>query len=96
MIGALTVLAIFGVVVWRAFQIGRMAEEKKQFFNAYVAYSFALLFAAQAAVNMGVNTGLLPTTGLTLPFMSYGGSSLIVSGMMLGMLQRIRWEVEHG
>ena len=96
MIGALTVLAIFGVVVWRAFQIGRMAEEKKQFFNAYVAYAFALLFAAQAAVNMGVNTGLLPTTGLTLPFMSYGGSSLIVSGMMLGMLQRIRWEVEHG
>ena len=53
-----------GAGIWRgglaAFQIGRMAEEKKQFFNAYVAYAFALLFAAQAAVNMGVNTGCSP------------------------------------
>lgn len=95
LIGAVTIVLIFAVVVWRAFRIGRMAEQAGHFFNAYVAYAFALLYGAQAVVNMGVNTGLLPTTGLTLPFMSYGGSSLIVSGVMLGLLQRIRYEVSH-
>ena len=95
LIGALSVVAIFATVVWRSFAIARMAEHAGQFFSAYVAYCCALLFAAQAAVNMGVNTGLLPTTGLTLPFMSYGGSSLLVSGIMLGLLQRIRYEVDH-
>ncbi|MGB0957869.1 MAG: FtsW/RodA/SpoVE family cell cycle protein, partial [Litorivicinus sp.] len=92
LVGALTVVALFVVLVWRGFRIGRQAEEKGQFFNAYLAYAFALMMAGQAAVNMGVNTGLLPTTGLTLPFMSYGGSSLIVSAIMLGLLQRIAWE----
>ena len=96
LIGAVTIVLLFAVVVWRAFRIGRMAEQAGHFFNAYVAYAFALLYGAQAVVNMGVNTGLLPTTGLTLPFMSYGGSSLIISGIMLGLLQRIRYEVDRG
>ena len=92
MVGAVSVVGLFGVLVWRAFKVGRDAELKGYFFNAYLAYSFALVIAGQVAVNMGVNTGLLPTTGLTLPFMSYGGSSLIVSAIMLGILQRVAWE----
>ncbi|QGG80945.1 putative lipid II flippase FtsW [Litorivicinus lipolyticus] len=95
LVGALTVVALFVVLIWRSFRIGRMAELKGQFFNAYLAYAFALMMAGQATVNMGVNTGLLPTTGLTLPLMSYGGSSLIVSAIMLGLLQRIAWEAKQ-
>lgn len=96
LIGAISVVGLFGIFVWRAFRIGRIAEHQGQFFNAYLAYSFSLVIAGQAIVNMGVNTGLLPTTGLTLPFMSYGGSSLIVSAVMLGILQRVAWENAQG
>ena len=58
-------------------------------FGAYICYGVALIFAGQAFVNMGVSSGLLPTKGLTLPFVSYGGSSLIVCCAMLGMVLRI-------
>lgn len=61
-------------------------------FHAYLAYGISLLIGIQASVNLGVNLGVLPTKGLTLPFMSYGGNSLIVSCVMVALLLRIESE----
>ena len=60
------------------FSIGRQALSRGELFSAYVAFGVSLLFSGQALINIGVNIGLLPTKGLTLPFLSYGGASLIV------------------
>ncbi len=65
------------------------------FFNGFVAYGLALLIAGQAMINIGVNIGLLPTKGLTLPFLSYGRASLIVSCFMVAMLVRVQFETEN-
>ena len=92
MIGALTTLALFMFVSVRALYIGVWAEQAKQYYSAYLAYGLALLWIAQVLINLGVNVGLLPTTGLTLPFISYGGSSLVVCCISLAMLLRIEWE----
>lgn len=90
--GSLTVIGLFGLVTWRAFVIGEAAENKGWRFAAYVAYGLALCLALQAAVNIGVNLGLLPTKGLTLPFMSYGSNSILVACLMVAVLLRIDWE----
>lgn len=92
MIGALTTLALFMFVSVRALYIGVWAEQAKQYYSAYLAYGLALLWIAQVLINLGVNVGLLPTKGLTLPFISYGGSSLVVCCISLAMLLRIEWE----
>jgi len=93
LIGTLIVVSLFAVLVYRALRIGYLAEKKQQLFSAYFAYGIAILFASQSFINMGVNMGLLPTKGLTLPLVSYGGSSLIVSCMCIGVLQRIYRDV---
>ncbi len=64
----------------------------KQYYSAYVAYGLSLLWIGQVIINLGVNVGLLPTKGLTLPFISYGGSSLVVCCISLAVLLRIEWE----
>jgi cell division protein FtsW len=64
-------------------------------FHAYLAYGVALLLGIQAAINIGVNIGLLPTKGLTLPLVSFGGNSLIVSCMLVGMLLRVEYETRE-
>ncbi|MFN7097272.1 MAG: putative lipid II flippase FtsW [Gammaproteobacteria bacterium] len=92
LVGILAVLLLFGLLVYRGFMIGRAAFKKERFFNAYSAYGFSLWIALQALINMGVNAGLLPTKGLTLPFMSYGGSSLLVMCVVLAILLRIDFE----
>ena len=92
MIGALLTLALFMFVSVRALYIGVWAEQAKKYYSAYVAYGLALLWIAQVVINLGVNTGLLPTKGLTLPFISYGGSSLMVCCISLAILLRIEWE----
>ncbi len=92
MVGALITLALFTFVGIRALYIGLWAEKSKQFFSAYTAYGLALLWISQILINIGVNAGLLPTKGLTLPFLSYGGSSLIICCVSLGLLLRIEWE----
>jgi len=89
LIGTLMVVGLFSVLVYRALRIGYLAEKKQQLFNAYFAYGIGILLGAQSFINMGVNMGLLPTKGLTLPLVSYGGSSLIVSCMCIGVLARI-------
>lgn len=91
-VGALATVALFVFVSLRALYIGIWAEQAKQFFSAYVAYGLAFLWIGQFLINIGVNIGLLPTKGLTLPFLSYGGSSLVICCACLGMLLRIEWE----
>lgn len=99
-IGAVTVLALFAILVANMFKIGRRAEKAGQLFSAFVVYGVGLLFSAQIFINIGVNVGLLPTKGLTLPFLSYGGSSLIVSLLMVALVLRVDGETngryQHG
>ena len=94
MVGVATIIVLFCLLVKTAFTIGRNAERKGAIFEAFIAYGIGLLFAGQAMVNIGVNTGLLPTKGLTLPFLSYGGASLIVSFFMAALLLRVQYETE--
>jgi len=91
-IGCVFVIMLFAVLVFRALKIGNEAEHANQRFAAYFAYGIGLLLGGQALINMGVNVGLLPTKGLTLPLVSYGGSSLLVSCMCIGVLIRINLE----
>ena len=65
----------------------------QQNFSAYICCGVALLLAAQVFINIGVNAGLLPTKGLTLPFLSYGGSSMLVLFAMMGLILRIEYEL---
>ncbi len=92
LIGALVVVLLFALLVMRIFYIGRRAEEQGLRYHAYVAYGIGIMFAGQALINIGVNAGVLPTKGLTLPLVSYGGSSLLVCMAMLAMLSRIQLE----
>jgi len=96
MVGALLTVALFVFVSVRALYIGLWAERAKQFFSAYVAFGLAVLWIGQFLINIGVNIGLLPTKGLTLPFLSYGGSSLVICCVSLGLLLRIEWERRNG
>ena len=91
-VGVCTVIALYSVLFYRATRIALHAEKCGNRFAAYVAYGIGIWLAMQAVINMGVNMGLLPTKGLTLPLMSYGGSSLIVSCMAIGLLLRIHFE----
>ena len=92
-IGAAILIATFFAIVIRALFIGRRAHMKQAFFHAYVAYGIALLLGIQAAINIGVNIGLLPTKGLTLPLVSFGGNSLIVSCLLIGVPRlNLAWE----
>ena len=86
LIGVCVVVALFAVVMWRAFVIARRAEKLGMFYAARLAEGLALLLVIQAMINMGVNMGLLPTKGLTLPLMSYGGSSMLATCFALGLL----------
>lgn len=92
MFGALCTVALFVMVTLRGLIIGLRAEREKLFFSAYVAYGLSILWIGQFIINIGVNIGLLPTKGLTLPFLSYGGSSLIICCVSLALLLRIDWE----
>ncbi len=92
--GVALVVLLFCVLVWRCFAIAREAHLRGRFFSAYLAWGLGLLLAGQTMVNIGVNLGLLPTKGLTLPFISYGGASLIVCCGMIGLLLRIQYETE--
>ncbi len=89
---AVGVILLFAVIVWRAFVIGRRAEHQGRQFAAHLAYGSGIWLGVQAFINIGVNMGLLPTKGLTLPLMSYGGSSLVVSCAAIALLQRVAME----
>jgi cell division protein FtsW len=92
LIGTLGVIFLFAFITWRAFQIGARAEARDERFSAYTAYGLGLWIGMQAFINIGVNVGMLPTKGLTLPFMSYGGNSIIVASLLMTLLLRIDYE----
>lgn len=92
LVGSLCTVALFVFVGVRALLIGLRAERANQYFAGYAAYGIAILWMGQFLINVGVNVGLLPTKGLTLPFLSYGGSSLIICCVCMGLLLRIDWE----
>lgn len=93
LLGAFFVIGLFCLLVWRAFDIGRRAQAIHQLFAAYASYGFGLWIALQVIINIGVSTGLLPTKGLTLPLMSYGGSSMLVNCVVIAVLMRIDHEI---
>ena len=92
LIGTLTVVGLYTFIVLRSISIGRRAEAAESRFAAYVAYGIGLLLGLHAFINIGVTIGLLPTKGLTLPLMSYGGSNLLASAASIGILLRIDHE----
>lgn len=89
LMGVLFVIFLFWFLVHTIIRIGQQAELCNKAYAAYLAYGFAFLIGVQALVNIGVNMGLVPTKGLTLPLVSYGGSSLLAVFLMLGVLLRI-------
>lgn len=92
LLGVAVVVLMFMLLVGKAISIGKRAQTVNALFASFLAYGLALLFAGQALINVGVNIQLLPTKGLTLPFFSQGGASLIVSCFMMALLMRIEYE----
>lgn len=93
LVGVLVVSSCFLMITLIAFRFGFQAEQKHLDFYAYLAYGIGLSIGIQAFVNIGVNIGILPTKGLTLPLVSYGGSSLVVSMVMIAILLKIEREL---
>jgi cell division protein FtsW len=93
LVGVLLTIGLFLALVWRAFHISRLAAQAGMAFQSHLALAFGVWIGLQATVNIGVNMGVLPTKGLTLPLLSYGRSSLLVTFAWLGMLLRVYHEV---
>ena len=89
MLGGLLLLAAFGLMLSRVFKVGQHAMRLGRLFQGYMCFGFAILILAQVIINVGVNTGFLPTKGLTLPLISYGGSSLIITLASLFVVARV-------
>ena len=90
--GVLVVVALFAWLVWRAFMIGRQAARLGKPYAALVAQGIGVWIGVQSLINMGVNMGVLPTKGLTLPLQSYGGSGIIANCLAIGLLLRTDYE----
>jgi cell division protein FtsW len=91
-IGVAAVIALFVLLTIKAFMIGLRSAKLERNFSALVAQGIGIWLGVQAGINMGVNMGLLPTKGLTLPFLSYGGSGIVANCMAVSILLRIDWE----
>jgi cell division protein FtsW len=96
LLGLAATVGLFAFVVWRVFQIAARAQVREEPFGAFVAYGIGLSLGLQALINIGVNLGALPTKGLTLPLMSYGGSSMLVNCIAVGLLLRVAHEQRVG
>lgn len=91
-IGLILLLCVYLFIVFKALRVARLAFDLKRHYQAFLAYGIGFWMGFQVFVNIGVNTGLLPTKGLTLPFISYGGSSLLIMCYTIGILLRIDFE----
>mgnify|MGYP001812600055 FL=1 len=92
LLGVCTIIVLYTILVWRAFSIAVQAAKANNLFASYLAYGLGIWFGLQSFINIGVNMGLLPTKGLTLPLMSYGGSSMVVMCTAVALLLRIDYE----
>jgi cell division protein FtsW len=90
--GVVVVIVLFGLLIQRAFVIGRQSVALDRLYPALVAQGIGIWIGVQGFINMGVNMGLLPTKGLTLPLMSFGGSGILANCVALGILLRVDWE----
>ncbi|WP_199744143.1 putative lipid II flippase FtsW [Legionella sp. km772] len=94
--GILVVMGLYSILVYRGLNIAYIAHNQERLFASYTAYGLTFWLALQAAINMGVNAGLLPTKGLTLPLLSYGGASMVINCVVIALLLRIdhenRWQ----
>lgn len=93
LLGVLVIIGLFTSLIWHIFAIAAKAEMADEKFSAFVAYGMGIWFGFQAFINMGVNMGILPTKGLTLPLMSYGGGSMITMCAAMALLFRINSEI---
>jgi len=93
--GVVLVISLFGLAVGRGLYLGLKGVEVGQRFAGYVAFGISLMLAMQAIVSVGVNLGALPTKGLTLPLISYGGSSMVLTCAMAGVLLRATYEINR-
>jgi cell division protein FtsW len=91
--GSVVLITLFAALLWRVFRLGMRAARAERFFEAYIAVGLGTWLGLQAFINVGVNMGLLPTKGLTLPLISYGRSSLIITMICIGLLLRIHHEL---
>lgn len=94
-LGVVAVVAAYGFIVWRSFRLARIADELGFRFAGYLSLGIGVWIGLQAFVNMGVNMGILPTKGITLPMMSYGGSSAVVFAVAFAILLRIESELSQ-
>lgn len=92
LVGAVFLILIYAWFVLRCFQIGKTALLKARPFGAYLVYGIGLLVSIQALINMAVNMGVLPTKGLTLPLISYGGNSILIMSFAVGLVLRVHYE----
>jgi cell division protein FtsW len=91
-VGQVFLIALFALFALRCFAIAKLALQREQAFGAYLAYGVGLLITLQAVINIGVNMGALPTKGLTLPFVSYGGNSILSMSFAVGLVLRVYLE----
>jgi cell division protein FtsW len=91
-VGIATVIVLFAVLIYRIFMIGREAMMREKYFAALVAQGIGIWLSVQAFINMGMTMGLLPTKGLTLPFLSYGGTGVLINCLAVAILLRIDYE----
>ncbi|MDH3434227.1 MAG: FtsW/RodA/SpoVE family cell cycle protein, partial [Gammaproteobacteria bacterium] len=93
LLGSVVLIVLFLALLWRVFKLAMRAADAERFFEAYLAIGLGTWIGLQAFINVGVNMGMLPTKGLTLPLISYGRSSLIVAMVSIGLLLRIHHEL---
>ena len=93
-VGVICLMSLYVLMILRVLQLGKLAIVRKDWYATFVLIGFGLLLSGQTFINLGVNAGLLPTKGLTLPFVSYGGSSLLVCCAMIGMMLRFSHEFQ--
>lgn len=94
-IGVLFLALLYLAILWRLFRVGRKAIERGLFFGGMIAYGIGIWIILQAGINMGVNMGAFPTKGLTLPLMSYGGSSVLLLCIALAIVFRVDYETRR-
>jgi len=95
LMGVVAVLSLVSLLVTRVMVIGMMAHRRGRPFAGFLAYGVGMWFGLQALVSIGVNLGVLPTKGLTLPLISSGGSSILMTLLALGMVLRIKFELDR-